>query len=76
MTGPDDEIPKEASCGIQTISNPQRLMTNLYAATAVLTILHTLIAEGTLMIHRTFFEARRGWARSDAALDAMLTVSP
>jgi hypothetical protein len=45
------------------------------AATTVMMLLHTLLADGTILHHRTFFEARRGWMRSDAAIDALLEVS-
>lgn len=76
VRGDDDKVPDDPSCGHVVVSNPQRLMTNLYAATAVLAILHTLLASGTLILHRTFFDARRGWARSDGAAAALLEVSP
>lgn len=71
----EDQLPTEVSCGEVSVSNPQRLMTNLMAATTVMMILHTLLADGTILHHRTFFEARRGWMRSDAAVEQMLEVS-
>lgn len=70
-----DKVPGDPSCGHVVVSNPQRLMTNLMAATVVLSYLHTLLSDGTLINHRTFFDARRGYVRSDAAIDAMLEVS-
>ncbi|MCL6445132.1 MAG: ThiF family adenylyltransferase [Alicyclobacillus sp.] len=71
----EDKLPTEVSCGEVVVSNPQRLMTNLMAATTVLMYLHTLLVDGTLLHHRTFFEARRGWMRSEAAIDQLLEVS-
>ena len=71
----EDQLPTEVSCGDVVVSNPQRLMTNLMAATTLLMYLHTLLADGTLLHHRSFFEARRGWVRSEAAIDHLLEVS-
>ncbi|WP_029423404.1 ThiF family adenylyltransferase [Alicyclobacillus macrosporangiidus] len=71
----EDRLPTEVSCGEVVVSNPQRLMTNLMAATTVLMYLHTLLADGTLLHQRTFFEARRGWMRSEAAIEQLLEVS-
>lgn len=71
----EDQLPTEASCGEVVVSNPQRLMTNLMAATTVLMYLHTLLVDGTILHHRTFFEARQGWLRSEAAIDQLLEVS-
>jgi len=71
----EDKLPTEVSCGEVVVSNPQRLMTNLMAATTLLMYLHTLLADGTLLHHRSFFEARRGWVRSEAAIDHLLEVS-
>lgn len=71
----EDKIPGDPSCQVVAQSNPQRLMTNLMAATAVMAYLHTLLAEGVLLHHKTFFDARAGWIRSDPAVGAMLEVS-
>lgn len=75
VLGDEDKIPGDPSCQVVAQSNPQRLMTNLMAATAVMGYLHPLIAEGVLLHHRTLFDARAGWIRSDSAVDAMLEVS-
>lgn len=75
VLGDEDKVPGDPSCGHTVVSNPQRLMTNLMAATVVLTYLHTLLSDGTILNHRTFFDARRGYVRSDPAIDAMLEVS-
>lgn len=74
---PDEEDvhPSEVRCGEVVVSQPQRLMTNVMAATTVLTYLHTLLADGTLLHHRTFFDARKGFMRAEAAIDHMLEVS-
>lgn len=71
----EDRLPTEVSCGEVVVSNPQRLMTNLMAATTILMYLHTLLVDGTVLHHRTFFEARRGWVRSEAAIHQLLEVS-
>lgn len=71
----EDRLPTEVSCGEVVVSNPQRLMTNLMAATTALMYLHTLLVDGTVLHHRTFFEARQGWIRSESALDHLYEVS-
>ncbi|KPV45691.1 ThiF family adenylyltransferase [Alicyclobacillus ferrooxydans] len=69
-----DHLPTEVSCGEVAVSNPQRLFTNLMSATTVLLYLHTLLVDGTILHHRTFFEARKSWMRSESAIDQMLEV--
>lgn len=71
----EDQLPTEVSCGEGSVSNPQRLMTNLMAATTVLMYLHTLLVDGMLLYHRSFFDARQGWTRSEAAIKHVLEVS-
>lgn len=71
-----DRLPTDPNCAAAGVTNPQRLMTNLMAATCVMIYLHTLLGEGTLAHCRTFFDARRGYVRSDPAISAMLEVSP
>ncbi len=71
----DDVHPSEVRCGDVVVSQPQRLMTNVMAATTVLTYLHTLLSDGTLLHHRTFFDARKGFMRAEAAIDHVLEVS-
>lgn len=69
-----DSMPTEVRCGEAVVDHPQRLLTNVMAATCVLQVLHTLLADGTLVNHRTFFDARRGYMRSDAAIEQVLEV--
>ena len=72
---PEDRLPSEIPCGEVVVSNPQRLMTNLMAATSILMYLHTLLLDGTILLHRTFFDARKGYIRSDSAIDNVLEVA-
>jgi hypothetical protein len=72
----DDRLPTgERPCGEATVSEPQRHLTNLFAATTVLAYLTPLLSEGTLVHWRSFFDARRGYVRSDPAIDALLEVA-
>ena len=70
-----EHLPSEQPCGEVVISQPQRLMTNVMAATSVLMLLHTLLPDGTLLHHRTFFDAHKGFMRSEAAMDHVVEVS-
>ncbi len=70
-----ETLPSEQHCGEVVVSQPQRLMTNLMAATSVLMVLHTLLPDGTLLHHRTFFDAHKGFVRSETAIDHVLEVS-
>lgn len=63
-------------CSEMMVSNPQRLMTNNMAATVVMMYLHTLLGEGMLVHHISYFDARSGYLRSVPAIEAMLQVSP
>ena len=71
----EDRLPTEVSCGEVVVSEPQHLLTNLMAATSILIYLHTLLVDGTILHHRTFFDARRGYVTCHAAIDSMLEVS-
>lgn len=64
-----------AACGDEVVSNPQRLMTNVMAATCIMGYLHTLLVDGTIVNHRTFFDARKNFVRSDAAIRHVLQVN-
>ena len=76
ITPDDDErLPTEIRCGEVVVDHPQRFVTNLTAATCVLQYLHTLLADGTLLHHRTFFNAREGFVRSEKAIDHVLEVA-
>lgn len=75
MPDDDERLPTEIRCGEVVVDHPQRFMTNLTAATCVLQYLHTLLADGTLLHHRTFFNARAGFVRSEKAVDHVLEVA-
>lgn len=62
----DDEIaPSQLSCTELLASDPQRLITNRYAAMAVSTYLNEIFSEGTLSNHITFFHAKRMYMRTE-----------
>lgn len=60
-----DIAPSETSCGAVIASDPQRLITNRYAALCVATYLNELFSEGTLSNHMTFFHAKRMYMRTE-----------
>ncbi|MGI9048894.1 MAG: ThiF family adenylyltransferase [Rubrobacteraceae bacterium] len=66
-----DLLPTEVPCGQVMKSLPKRQMTNLLAATTIMQYLTTLIADGTILHHLSFFDARRGYARSEPVLDVL-----
>ncbi len=71
----DDEVPtEEAACGEVAASEPQRHLTNHFAAVAVMGFLNHLVSEGSLVNCRTFFDARSGYMRSDPASGALLEL--
>jgi hypothetical protein len=72
----DDRLPTgEPSCGEATASEPQRHLTNPFAAITVLAYPTPLLSEGTLVHWRSFFDARRGYVRSAPAIDALREVA-
>lgn len=66
-----DLLPTEVPCGQVIKSLPQRQMTNLLAATIIMQYLTTLISDGTLLHHLSFFDARRGYARTEPVLGVL-----
>lgn len=70
----DEPVPEEEACGEVTASEPQRHLTNHFAAVAVMGYLNSLLSEGTLVNSRTFFDARSGYMRSDPASAALLEL--
>ncbi len=73
IEGAEEEAPAhDAACGEVTVSEPQRHLTNHFAAVAVMGYLNSLVSEGTLVNCRTFFDARSGYMRSDPASQALL----
>ena len=75
----DDKLPTEEeaerACGEAVVENPQRHLANVFAATVVLQFLTPLLSDGTLLHSRAFFDARKGYSRSDAAVDSLLEVA-
>ncbi len=67
----DEPLPTEIPCGQVVASLPQRHMVNMLAATVVTQYLTTLLAEGTLIHSKSFFDARRGYVKSYPALDEL-----
>ena len=60
-----DIAPSATSCGEVIASEPQRLITNRYAALCTATYLNELFSEGTLSNHITFFHAKRMYVRTE-----------
>lgn len=73
--GPGDLIPDEVPCNQVVATSPQRFLTNLRAATVVMEYLGPLLTDGHLLHARTFFDARRGYAKSYPAIDELDQVS-
>lgn len=73
--GPNDMIPDEVPCHLVVESQPQRFLTNLRAATVIMEYLGPLLTDGHLLHARTFFDARRGYAKSYPAVDELLEVA-
>ncbi|MEW6635347.1 MAG: hypothetical protein AB1425_00875 [Actinomycetota bacterium] len=67
----EDRLPTEAPCGEAVVSQPQRHLTNVMAATVVLSYLTPLLTDGTVLHHKSFFDARRGYLRSEAAIQLL-----
>lgn len=72
---PGDLLPTEVPCGQVMASLPQRQMTNLLAATIIMQYLTTLISDGTLLHHLSYFDARRGYVRSNPAIEVLDEVA-
>mgnify|MGYP001067375223 CR=1 FL=1 len=68
----NDLAPSSISCGDVIASEPQRLITNRFAALCVSTYLNELFSEGTLSNCMTFFHASRGYMRSESITDESL----
>jgi ThiF family len=61
----DDIAPSSVSCSDIVVSEPQRLITNRYAAQCVSTYLNEIFSEGTLSNHITFFHSKRMYMRTE-----------
>lgn len=73
--GPEDMVPDEVPCHLAVQSQPQRFLTNLRAATTIMEYLGPLLTDGHLLHARTFFDARRGYAKSYPAIDELDEVA-
>lgn len=65
---PEDRLPTEVPCGEVIVSNPQRHITNVLASTVLLSYLTPILTEGVVPNSTTFFDARRGYQRSQSAV--------
>lgn len=68
-------LPSEVPCGQVIVSNPQRALTNTWAAITLYSYLGGLLTYGTLLHRMTLFCARRGYASSYPALQVMDEVA-
>ncbi len=73
--GPEDLVPDEVPCNRVAVSHPQRFLTNRRAATVITEYLGPLLEDGHLLHARTFFDARRGYAKSYPAIDELDEVA-
>lgn len=64
---PDDRLPTDIPCGEAIVSNPQRQVTNVMAATVLLSYLTPILTEGVIPNSLTFFDARKNYQRSRKA---------
>lgn len=69
VTDNSEPLPTEVRCGDVVASLPQRHQTNLFAATVLMGHLTSLLTEGTVLNHVSFFDARQAYVRSVPALD-------
>lgn len=63
----DDRLPTDIPCGEAIVSNPQRQITNVLAATVLLSYLTPILTEGVVPNSLTFFDARKNYQRSRKA---------
>ena len=62
-------------CGQLVVSNLQRHLTNLMAATVLTSYLTTLVSDGKLLHRMSLFCARRGYLKSHPALEVLDEVA-
>jgi hypothetical protein len=70
-----EPLPTEVPCGQAVVSNPQRHLTNVLAATVLSSYLTTLLTDGTLLHRMSLFCARSGYVRSYPALEVLDEVA-
>ncbi len=75
----DDKLPTEEedarACGEAIVENPQRHLSNLFAATIAMQFLTPLLSDGTILHSRAFFDGRKGYVRSAEAADSLLEIA-
>ena len=54
-----EKFPSELSCAERSVSAPQSIAANIFAATAISTMLYYLLAKGELETTRIAFSSRR-----------------
>lgn len=69
-----EPLPSEIPCGQVVVSNPQRHLTNVQAATVLLSFLTPLLSDGTLLHRMSLFCARSGYQSSYPALEVLSEV--
>jgi len=65
----DEVAPSELACSQMIASEPQRLITNRFAAQAVAVYLNELFGESSLSTHVTFFHAKKLYMRGERIVD-------
>jgi hypothetical protein len=70
-----EPLPSEVPCGEVVVSNPQRLLTNEWAAMVLTSYLTDLLTDGTLLHRMSLYCARRGYVKSYPVLDTMDEVA-
>ena len=68
-------LPSEVPCGQVVVSNPQRALTNTWAAITLYSYLTDLLTDGTMLHRMSLFCARRGYVKSYPALEVMDEVA-
>ncbi|MEB2301616.1 thiamine biosynthesis protein ThiF [Lysinibacillus xylanilyticus] len=63
LTDKDDMKPSDMSCADLAVSEPQRLITNRFAATAVLGVFQMYVLNNSIPNHIVHFHARKGYMR-------------
>lgn len=63
LTDTQSALPGHA-CGQQAVAQPQRMLTNVWAAMTVMSAINTLLTEQTVLWHVANFNARYGTART------------
>jgi len=65
LTDEDQIAPSEMSCSNIIVNEPQRLITNRFAATVVAGYLNELFDTATITNHKTYFHAKKQYMRAE-----------